>query len=103
MGKRSHQVQKATSKERLILEAGYNEDDNPCPEFMRILAQQALTSTPAMNAWIKLTSKVAVQQGEVAVIPGEKCPVCKQWVLIGMEMSEEQMDSIVDGIGKNGK
>ena len=99
MGKRSHQVLKDNSHERLILEAGYNDKDNPCPEHMRILAKQAITSTPAMNSWIKLTAKVIGPQDMIVVNPGDKCPVCQQWVLADLQMTKEDMDSVVEGLG----
>ena len=101
MGKRSHQVLKDTSHEKLILEAGYNKDDNPCPEHMRILAKQAITSTPAMNSWIKLTAKVIGPQDMIVVNPGDKCPVCQQWVLVDMQMSEEDVGVMIEGIGQS--
>lgn len=100
MGKRSHQVLKDNSHERLILEAGYSEDDNPCPEHMRILAKQAITSTPAMNSWIKLTNKTVGPQDMIVVNPGDKCPICHQWVLSGLQMNEEDVGAILVGVSE---
>ena len=97
MGKRSRQVMKGTSRDKLLQEADY-EDPDDAPEYLRILAKQALTSTPAMKAYLQLTKTVEDVKAEVTVQPGERCPTCHQYVLADMQMTEETLDSVIEGL-----
>ena len=92
-----YSVKKANSTDQLLIEAGH--EPGKAPEHLRILAKQALSSTPAMKAFLQLT-RTAEESGDLAVaIPGEQCPTCRQWVLADMQMTEETLASVVDGLG----
>ena len=97
MGKRGREVMKGTSRDKLLQEADYDDPDD-APEYLRILAKQALTSTPAMKAYLQLTRTVEEAKVEVTVQPGEKCPTCSQYVLADMQMAEETLDSVIEGL-----
>ena len=98
IGKMGYSVKKANSTDNLLIEAGHKQPDK-APEHLRILAKQALSSTPAMKAFLQLT-RTTEESGDLAVaIPGEQCPTCRQWVLAELQMSEEEVASVVDGLG----
>ena len=68
IGKLGYQVKKASSREQLLVEAGY---DNPkdAPEHLHILAKQAITSTPAMNAFLRLTQPERIEERKNGACP----------------------------------
>ena len=97
MGKRRGKVQKGTSRDKLLQEAGY-EEPKKAPEYLRILAQQAQTSTPAMNAFLKVTKTVDEKKVAVMAVPGEQCPTCRQYVFEGFQMTGDQIGSVIESI-----
>ncbi len=96
IGSMGHQVKRGASKDQLLVEAGHEPDE--APEHLRVLAKLAQSSAPAMRDFLKLTKPAIEATGEVTVAPGEKCPVCSQYVLADMQMSEETLSSVIEGL-----
>ena len=97
IGKKGYSVKKANSTDQLLIEAGH--EPGEAPEHLRILAKQALSSTPAMKAFLQLT-RTAEESGDLAVaIPGEQCPTCRQWVLADMQMTEVEIGEMLESVG----
>lgn len=95
MGKIGTEQQRGTSRDKLLAEAGYGKG-NPAPELYRVVAQQA-TKTPAgMALWVRLTQPDKETPGVIDVLPGEMCPMCKQYVLQGMQMTEEELGNVME-------
>jgi hypothetical protein len=78
-----------------LIEAGYEQPDQ-APEHLRILARQAMSSTPAMRDFLKLTKQMEDTVQAVEIQPGEKCPTCNQYVLADMKISDYEMDSVIN-------
>ena len=72
----------ASSVERLLSEQGYNQTDNKPPEYISVMAHQAIKHPAAMAHWRRVHS-LADQTSEPGGLkpprPGEQCPVCRQW------------------------
>ena len=90
LGKKSAEVRWSTTKtaEILLAEAGYGED-NPPPEYAKIMANQAIKSHSAMRDWRQFIGVGEVGSAEtfetlgyyVPPKPGERCPRCGYWNL----------------------
>jgi hypothetical protein len=103
MGKRAAEIRWSTTKtaEILLAEAGYDED-NPPPEYAKIMASQAIKSHSAMRDWRQF-----IGAGEVGTSntfetlghylqppPGERCPRCGYWNLMGVYHQDELMQNL---------
>jgi hypothetical protein len=63
----------------MLAEAGYDDEDNPAPEVIQILAQHAQKSPAGMALWLKVTNQeTETTDGKVELQTGETCPHCGQ-------------------------
>ncbi len=99
IGDIGRQVQKGNSKDQLLVEAGHEPDE--APEHLKVLANLAQRSAPAMKDFLRLTRPAVEVQGEITVQPGEACPVCKQYVIVDLQMSDETIGSVIESIENN--
>jgi hypothetical protein len=83
----------ASSIQQLLEEQGYNNTDNKAPEYIKVMARQAVKHTAAMSHWRRVHA--LSDQSEGAGLnrpkPGEQCPLCNQfnnWTDNGRGVSE---------------
>lgn len=102
MGKQSHAKRGSETADKILAEAGFD-DDNPAPEHLQVLVDYGVSgksgAVAALRDVRRLTSTEEAAAGPaVAVKPGHKCPVCNQYVLADMEMTDETLDSVIEGL-----
>lgn len=88
-------VQKEAAEE-LLKEAGY---DNPvdAPTRTKLMAKEAAKgNTTAIKSFG--TKEEAKDLKLQAVAEGEKCPTCGQYNLADMQINDDELDSIIDGL-----
>ena len=71
-----------TSAERLLAEQGYNQTDNRAPEYIVVMAQQAIKHTAAMAHWRRvhaLSDKISEVEGLARPRHNEQCQLCGNW------------------------
>ena len=77
-----------TSAERLLAEQGYNQTDNQAPEYIVVMAQQAVKHTAAMAHWRRVHS-LASETSETAGLArprhNEQCQLCGHWNLYAQD------------------
>ncbi len=93
-GKLGGEAKSLASRDQLLKEAGYD-DPEEAPESKRLLAQQAAKGyVPAIKGFL---SKDDVKDVSVVVVqPGERCPTCQQYVLADMQLSDGEMDGVIN-------
>ena len=77
-----------SSAERLLQEQGYNNTDNKAPEYIVVMANQAVKHTAAMSHWRRvhaLSDQTTEGGGVTRPRPGEQCPLCGQFCSWGMD------------------
>ena len=96
IGKLGGAAKAGNSRDQLLKEAGYDNPDD-APEGKRLLAQQAAKGyVPAIKGFL---AKEDMKDVSVAVIqPGERCPTCHQYVLVDMQIPDDEMESVIDGL-----
>ena len=75
-----------TSAERLLAEQGYNQTDQ-APEYIVVMAQQAVKHTAAMAHWRRvhsLASETSETAGFARPRPGEACGLCGTYNFSGI-------------------
>ncbi len=94
--KQKGKVRAGTSRDQLLKEAGYDNPDE-APESKRLLAQQAAKGyVPAIKGFL---GKEDAKDVSVAVVqPGDRCPTCHQYVLADMQITDDEMDSVIEGL-----
>ena len=94
---RKGKKEKLTSASQLLQDAGYP-DPEDAPERKKLMAQEAAKgNVPAIRSFAtKDELKAEVQVGYPA--PGERCPTCQQYVLADMQITDDEMDSVIDGL-----
>lgn len=79
----------------LLAEAGYSED-NPAPEYLRILVDIAVSkkasAVPAMREVLRLTSKQDAIASPGKPGPGTICPLCGELVFTDFRPTDGQLD-----------
>ena len=94
MGKLSGKSRAGNSRDQLLKEDGYDNPDD-APESKRLLAQRAASGyVPAINKFMTDNHKGVVKVATVQ--PGDKCPVCHQYVLDDMQITDDEMESVID-------
>ena len=71
-----------TSAERLLAEQGYNQTDNQAPEYIVVMAQQAIKHTAAMAHWRRihaLSDQTSETGGLARPRHNEQCQLCGHW------------------------
>ena len=96
IGKLGGAAKAGNSRDQLVKEAGYDNPDD-APEGKKLLAQQAAKGyVPAIKGFL---GKEDMKDVSVAVVqPGERCPVCHQYVLADMQIPDDEMESVIDGL-----
>ena len=95
LGNRGGKVKAGTSRDQLLKEAGYDNPDD-APESKRLLAKKAAEGyVPAIKGFL---SKEEAKDVSVVVQPGERCPTCQQYVLVDMQITDDEMDSVIEGL-----
>lgn len=95
MGKLSGKSRAGDSRDQLLKEAGYDNPDE-APESKRLLAQQAAKGyVPAIKGFL---GKEEEKDVSVVVQPGDRCPTCQQYVLADMQIADDEMESVIDGL-----
>ena len=82
MGQASRSSTSSASK--LLGEQGYNQTDNPAPEYIVVMAKQAIRHTAAMSHWRRvhaLTSDTSETGGLERPRHNEKCALCGHYNL----------------------
>ena len=103
MGRRSHAKRGSETANKILAEAGFDAD-NKAPEHLQVLADYAVSgksgAVVALRDFRKLTSidETTVTPDQLTVKPGDKCPVCHQYVLADMQISEDELISVIDGL-----
>ncbi len=88
-------VKAGTSRDKLLKEAGYDNPDE-APESKRLMAQQAAKGqVPAIKGFM---GKEEAKDVSVVIQPGERCPTCQQYVLADMQITDDEMESVIDGL-----
>ncbi len=86
-------VRAGTSRDQLLKEAGYD-DPEEAPESKRLMAQEAAKGhIPAIKGFL---GKEEAKDVSVVVQPGERCPTCHQYVLADMQITDDEMDSVIN-------
>ena len=71
-----------TSAERLLAEQGYNQTDNRAPEYIVVMAQQAVKHPAAMSHWRRVHA-LSDQSSETGGLKrprhNEQCALCGHW------------------------
>ena len=71
-----------SSAERLLLEQGYNQTDNRAPEYIVVMAQQAVKHPAAMSHWRRVHA-LSDQSSETGGLKrprhNEQCALCGHW------------------------
>jgi len=105
LAKRSAEVRSGggSAVENLLREQGYNETDNPPPEYIRIMALQAKASPSAMAHWRRVhavgdagtsaPSALELHGHFMQPEPGERCPWCGKW---NFSPTSEDIDTLVE-------
>lgn len=79
-----------SSASRLLEEQGYNNTDNKAPEYISVMAKQAIKHTAAMAHWRRVHS-LADQTSETGGMArpqqGEACQLCGQVNFAGADLS----------------
>ncbi len=84
------------SRDQLLIEAGYDNPDE-APAAKRLLAMEAAKgNVTSIKSF--LSKNEAKDVSVVVVQPGDRCPTCQQYVIADMQMSEETMDSVIEGL-----
>ena len=88
---------KKSDVEILLAEAGH-EDPAKAPKVLQVVCEQIAERGPrsiqAAVQYRQLTSsREAVSVGNVR--PGDVCPMCHQYVMVGLQLSEEQMEDVL--------
>jgi hypothetical protein len=71
-----------TKAQQLLAEEGYNDTDNPAPQYIVLMAEQSTKSHAALNHWRRYHQRVSgaeVGQEHAQVLdlqPNELCPHC---------------------------
>ncbi len=100
---RSHQKRNTEAGNRLLVEAGFD-DDNPAPEHLAILADYGVSgkagAVGALRDFRRLTGSAAGEDMPAGAIvhPGDICPTCKQYVMAGLEVTDDGQQAMVDYI-----
>ena len=83
-------------RDQLLREAGYDEPDE-APAAKRLLAMEAAKGN--VTSIKSFLSKSETKDVSVTVVqPGERCPTCQQYVLADMQMTDDEMDNVIDGL-----
>ena len=96
IGRIGNVARKGASMDQLLVEAGHEPEE--APEHLRILAKLAQSSPPAMRDFLKMTKVIDDKAEVVLAIPGELCPTCSQYVLTDLQMTDEQVGTVLESI-----
>ncbi len=105
IGSLSHQPRRTGKANRLLVEAGFD-DDNPAPEHLAILADYGVSgkagAVGALRDFRRLTGSAAGEDMPAAAMvhPGDICPTCKQYVMAGLEVTGEDQGAIAEYISQ---
>ena len=92
MGKRRWEKGRQSTRTTLLEEAGYPNSDD-APEHLTLLAEIASSgrsgAVAALRDFLRLTRPISGNPGEATVVPGEKCPTCRQFVMRDMHLDQE--------------
>ncbi len=102
MGKQSHGKRGSETANKILAEAGYD-DDNPASEQLKVLVDYGVSGKSGAVAALRDVRRItsteeAAVSTAVAVKPGSKCPVCHQYVLADMQIPDDEMESVIDGL-----
>lgn len=101
-GRKGNESRKGLSSKALLQQAGYDDPEN-APEYLIILAEigagKSSGAVPAMNAFLRETSQFTEDTpGKVVVNPGDICPTCRQYVIAGCVLDDDQKGTIKEYI-----
>ena len=88
----------------LLAEAGHD-DPSKAPKVLQVVCEQIAERGPrSIQAAVQYRQLTSRQEASSAgkVRPGDRCPTCHQWVLFGLELTDEQVGAAIESVGSNG-
>ncbi len=105
MSAKSHAKAEQTKQSEvdiLLAEGGYP-DPADAPQVLRVVCETIAEGGPrSIQAVVQYRQLTSRQETSVATVvrPGNMCPVCRQFVMAGMEPTDEERGSVADYISE---